>query len=380
MNGAPWPLIVLAAGGTGGHIFPAEALAAALAARGARTVLFTDRRGGSFGGALAGVEVCRIRAGGIAGLGIVARLRSIVDLGLGLVQALLRLRRLAPDAVVGFGGYASLPTVLAACWLGCPSLVHEQNAVLGRANRLLAGRVERIATAFEKLAHLPAAAAAKLVRTGMPVRPAFAGLERQSYPAPAADGAVRLLVLGGSQGARVLSTLVPAAIGLLPSDLRRRLAISQQCRPEDLEAVRSAYAGLAVAADLATFFDNVPSRLAAAHLVIARAGASTVAELTTVGRPAILIPYPYATDDHQAANAQALAAAGAAVAMTEAGLTAERLAGELAALLGAPDVLAALAAKSRAIGIPDAGDRLADLVMATARRPHLGLATGKGTA
>ena len=380
MNGAPWPLIVLAAGGTGGHIFPAEALAVALAARGARTVLFTDRRGGSFGGALAGVEVCRIRAGGIAGLGIAARLRSIVDLAAGLVQAMLRLRRLAPDAVVGFGGYASLPTVLAACWLRCPSLVHEQNAVLGRANRLLAGRVDRIATAFETLARLPAAAAAKLVRTGMPVRPAFVGLERQAYQAPAADSAVRLLVLGGSQGARVLSTLVPAAIGLLPPDLRRRLAISQQCRPEDLDTVRNAYAELAIAADLATFFDNVPSRLAAAHVVIARAGASTVAELTTVGRPAILIPYPYATDDHQAANAHALEAAGAAVALKEAGLTAERLAGELEALLSAPDALAALAAKCRALGIPDAGDRLADLVMATARPPRLGLVVGRGTA
>ena len=380
MNGAPWPLVVLAAGGTGGHIFPAEALAAALAARGARTVLFTDRRGGSFGGALAGVEVCRIRAGGIAGLGITARLRSIVDLALGFVQALLRLRRLAPDAVVGFGGYASLPTVLAACWLGCPSLVHEQNAVLGRANRLLAGRVDRIATAFEKLARLPAAAAAKLVRTGMPVRPAFVGLERQAYQAPVADGSARLLVLGGSQGARVLSTLVPEAIGLLPPDLRRRLAISQQCRPEDLDAVRAAYAELAVAADLATFFDNVPSRLAAAHLVIARAGASTVAELQAIGRPAILIPYPYATDDHQAANAQALASAGAAVALTEAELTAERLAQELEALLSAPDALAALAATCRAIGIPDAGDRLADLVMDTARHPRPGSGAGRGSA
>ena len=380
MTGAPCPLIVLAAGGTGGHIFPAEALAAALAARGAKTVLITDRRGRGFGGALASVDVHRIRAGGIAGLGVLARLRNIVDLGLGFVQALFHLRRLAPDAVVGFGGYASLPTMLAARCSGYPSVIHEQNAVLGRANRLLAGRVDRIATAFENVARLPAAAAGKLVRTGMPVRPAFVSLDRAVYQPPAVDAPVGLLVLGGSQGARVLSALVPAAVGLLPADLRSRLAISQQCRPEDLDSVRKTYAGLGITADLATFFDNVPARLAAAHLVIARAGASTVAEVTTRGRPAILIPYPYATDNHQAANAEALAAEGAAIAQNEAGLSVEHLAQRLQALLTGPDTLATLAAKCRAIGVPDAGDRLADLVMAVVRRPRVGLVASGRTA
>jgi UDP-N-acetylglucosamine--N-acetylmuramyl-(pentapeptide) pyrophosphoryl-undecaprenol N-acetylglucosamine transferase len=358
-------LFVLAAGGTGGHVFPAEALASALRARGARPVLFTDRRGGTFGGALADIEVCRIHAGKIAGLGIVARLLSVLELAAGFAQAFVRLRRLAPKAVVGFGGYASVPTLLAATVSGCRTVLHEQNAVLGRANRLLAKRVDCIATSFAQMSLLPAlAAGAQVIRTGMPTRPAFARQRQHTYRPPDANEPIRLLILGGSQGARVFSEVIPEAVALLDPPLRQRLAISQQCRPETLDAVIAAYARLQVAADCAAFFEDVPERLAAAHLVIARSGASTVAEITAVGRPAILVPYPFATDDHQAANARALAQTGAAEVMDQQALNAGALASRLTELVTAPQRLAGIADRARAEGLPEASERLADLVIA----------------
>jgi undecaprenyldiphospho-muramoylpentapeptide beta-N-acetylglucosaminyltransferase len=353
------PTIVLAAGGTGGHVFPAEALADALTARGIEPVLFTDRRGRSFRGVK---RVQPIAGGGIAGLGWAARTRSVVALGYGLCQALWRLRREAPRAAIGFGGYASLPTMLAATLLGIPTVVHEQNAILGRANRLLAGRVGRIAVSFARMGAIPAGAEAKVTRVGMPVRPAFAGVQTVAYQPPLAHAPIRLLVLGGSQGAQVFSTLIPDAIGRLDPQLRGRLQISQQCRPETLEATRAAYLDLAVDAELATFFEDVPFRMADAQLVIARSGASTVAELTAVGRPAILVPYPHATDDHQTANARAIEAAAGGWMLEQKSLTAEALAARLASLLTAPDELAAAAARAREAGTPDAADRLADLV------------------
>jgi UDP-N-acetylglucosamine--N-acetylmuramyl-(pentapeptide) pyrophosphoryl-undecaprenol N-acetylglucosamine transferase len=356
----------LAAGGTGGHLFPAEALAAELRCRGARPVLITDRRGDRFGGALASDEIRTIRAGGLAGRSLTARLGAIVELGLGFIDARRHLRRLRPRVVVGFGGYASVPTVLAASVAGFPTVVHEQNAVLGRANRMLAARVQQIASAFEKLAALPPAAAGKVVRTGMPVRPAFVPLRDQPYQPPEDGGPVRLVVLGGSQGAQVFSELLPAAVERLGSDLRRRLRITQQCRPETLDAVRDAYARADVDADLAAFFDNVPALLADAHIIVARAGASTVAELTTVGRPAVLVPYPFAIDDHQAANAEALAEIGAAWVMPQSTLSADALADRLTGLVAAPDTLAAAAARARAFGRPEAASRLADLLLRVA--------------
>ncbi len=360
---------VLAAGGTGGHVFPAEALAAALVARGARPVLFTDPRGHAFGGALQGVEVRQIRAGGIAGLGRLARLKSILALGCGFVQALWQLRRLSPVAVVGFGGYASLPTVLAACVSGYRTIVHEQNAVLGRANRLAASRVDRIATAFARIARVPAAAEGKVVRVGMPTRTTFAAVRNRAYAPPEAQGSIRLLVLGGSQGAKVFSDVIPAALARLGAGVRARLVVNQQCRPETLDAVNGAYREIGIAAELASFFSDIPDRLAAAHLVIARAGASTVAELTTVGRPAILVPYPYAIDDHQAANARAMQQDGAAMVIDQDAFTAVALAEQLSALLASPEALAKMAARAWAAGLPDAGDRLADLVLPAPAAP-----------
>ncbi|TVR98746.1 MAG: undecaprenyldiphospho-muramoylpentapeptide beta-N-acetylglucosaminyltransferase [Rhodospirillales bacterium] len=360
------PLIVLAAGGTGGHLFPAEALARALLSREARPVLLTDRRGGAFDPALGDVETHRVRSGGVAGKGLVVRALSVREIAIGVLQARTLLRRLAPAAVVGFGGYASLPATLAAVMLRIPLVAHEQNAVLGRANRLLARGVDRIATAFPSPRHLGAALRAKAVHTGMPVRPAFALARSRPYPKLDEAGPLRLLILGGSQGARIFSDIVPEAVGRLPEEHRQRLGLAQQCRPEDLERVRAAYDRLGIAADLAAFFSDVPERLASAHLVIARAGASTVAELATVGRPAILVPYPFATDDHQSANAAAVAEAGGAWLVPQPAFTADGLAALISSLVRVRETLPEAAARAARFGVPEAAERLADLVMTLA--------------
>ena len=362
MNAAA-PLIVLAAGGTGGHVFPAEALAGALLARGLRLALVTDRRGEAYGGTLGQLETYRIRAGGLAGRGPLARLRAAGELALGILQARRLLKTLDPAVVVGFGGYASVPGMVAATMAHRPTVIHEQNAVLGRANRLLAGRVDRIATSFPQVAHIEARLADRLVHTGMPVRAAVAALGGTPYPTPAPDGPLRLLVLGGSQGARVLSEVVPAALARLPDDLRPRLEVAQQCRPEDLAGVEQAYRDSGIRATLASFFADAPERIAQAHLVIARAGASTVAELIALGRPAILVPYPHAIDDHQTANAHAVAEHGGAWLMPQTGFTPETLAARLDELLHAPETLTRTAACAGRAGRADAARRLADLVV-----------------
>ena len=356
-------LIVLAAGGTGGHMFPAEALAAELVARGREVALVTDRRGQSFGDRVAGVATHRIHAGRFDA-GLLGKVVGIAELVLGIAQAALKLRTLSPAAVVGFGGYPSVPTVLAASRLGIPSLIHEQNALLGRANRFLAPRVRRIALSFAATAGLSADERARAGETGNPVRPAIAAQRERPYVAPTGDSAIELVVTGGSQGARVFSEIVPAALARLPAALRGRLRLSQQARPEDLAAVHATYAAGGVAAELASFFEDVPARLARAQLVIARAGASTVAELTAIGRPALLIPYPHAADDHQSANAKAFAEAGAGWTMAQPDFTAESLAAFLAEALAAPERLAAAAASAKALGRPQAARSLADLVLA----------------
>ncbi len=355
--------IVLAAGGTGGHMFPAEALARELTARGRRVALMTDRRGQSFGDRVPGVETMRIRAGRFDG-GLIGKMRGTVELLLGVVEARATLRKLAPAAVIGFGGYPSVPTVAAAARLGLPTVIHEQNALLGRANRLLAGRARRLALSFAETGRLKPAERRRAVVTGNPVRPAIAGFRAQAYTVPVQSGGIEILILGGSQGARVFSMVVPDALSLLPPALRGRVRLNQQTRPEDLESVRTRYAQDGITAELASFFDDVPQRLARAQLVIARAGASTVAELGVIGRPAILVPYPHAADDHQTANAAAFAAAGAGWAMGQPQFTAERLAGLLTELLDAPERLARAAAAAHALGRPDAESRLADLVLA----------------
>jgi UDP-N-acetylglucosamine--N-acetylmuramyl-(pentapeptide) pyrophosphoryl-undecaprenol N-acetylglucosamine transferase len=357
--------ILLAAGGTGGHMFPAEALARALIARDRRVALVTDARGGGFGERLPEIAVHRIAASGLAGTGIAGRAQGVCRLALGYLQARRILRALAPAAVVGFGGYASVPAVLAAQRSGRKSVIHEQNAVLGRANRLLARRADAIATSFERVQAMPATRA-RIALTGNPVRPAIAALAGRPYVAPVREGPIAILVLGGSLGARVFARVVPAAIARLGEAERRRIRLAQQCRQENLAATRAAYDALGMTVELAPFFEDVPERLAVAQLVIARAGASTVAELAAAGRPALLVPYPHATDDHQRANAAALVEASAAWTMAEPDFTPAALAGLIAGWLAEPAPLAAAAARARALGRRDAADRLADLVLATA--------------
>ena len=356
------PTIVLSAGGTGGHMFPAEALARALLAEGCAVRLITDDRGGAFGSALPDVAVDRIAAAQI-GRGLLGKLRTLAALARGYRQAGRLLRRIAPAAVVGFGGYATASTMMAASARRLPTAVHEQNAVLGRVNRKLAGRVSRIATSFPQVARLPADRSDRAVQTGNPVRPAVLAAANTPYPVPSAGDPLRIVIVGGSQGARILSEVVPPALAALPDDLRSRLSVTQQCRPEDLDGVRQSYAELGIAADCAAFFDDIPQRLAAGHLAICRAGASTIAELTVIGRPAILVPYPFATDDHQTANARALVAAGGARSITQSDFSTDRLTAELTGLLADPAGLARTAAAAHGMAYPDAAERLARMVI-----------------
>ncbi len=357
-------LVVLAAGGTGGHMFPAEALAGELVGRGVAVALVTDKRGQAFDNRLPGVALHRVRAGR-PGTGIGSKLLAFCEIALGLVAARRLLRRLAPAAAVGFGGYPSVPTMMAASGLGVPTVIHEQNARLGRANRWLAPRMRRIATSFAHVDGLRDADRTRIVETGNPVRPAVVAEGGVPYAAPAM-GPIGLLVIGGSQGARILSAVVPAALALLPSELKARLSVAQQARPEDIDAVRSTYAANGIRAEVASFFADAPVRMARAHLVISRSGASSVAELCVIGRPAILVPYRYAADDHQTANAEALAAAGAAWVMDEDAFTPPALAQRLETLFAQPELLTAAAGAARSLARPDAARRLADLVLQTA--------------
>ncbi len=354
--------VILAAGGTGGHMFPAQALARELLGRGLGVALITDRRGGGFGPELAQVETHRIRAGGLAGRGLVGKLQGALELGFGVLQAYRLLKRLEGEVVVGFGGYASVPTVLAGGRLGLRVVLHEQNAVLGRANRLLATKADMIATSFDKVEAIAEADRAKVRMTGNPVRPAIAALGRRPYPVPDETGRLRLLVTGGSQGAAVFNEVLPAAICRLPEELRRRLEISQQVPGVELEPIAASYRDCGVDCDLRSFFDDMPERLAAAHLVISRAGASTVAELAAAGRPGLMVPYPFATDDHQTANAQRLAEAGGGWVMAQSAFTAEHLAERLVSLLFHPSLLARASSCAQAYARLGAAANLADLV------------------
>lgn len=355
------PLILLTAGGTGGHVFPAEALAGELSRRGHKLAFVTDRRGAAYGGALGALDTYRISGGGVAGKSIARTVKSVGSLVAGYFQARALIRKLKPAAVIGFGGYASVPAVMAASHLGVPSALHEQNAVLGRANRLLAGGVARIATSFDQVGKLSPDWLGKVRKVGNPVREAILAVRTQPYPP--AEGPLTLLVVGGSQGARAFSDLVPQALIRLPQALQKRLTIHQQCRAEDIERVTKLYQEYGIAAELQPFFNDVPARLAAAHLVVCRSGASTVAELAVAGRPAVLIPYPHAIDDHQTANARAFAHKGAGWVMQQSTMNSDSLAVQLGALLSAPEALSAAAERARAEGQPDAAQHLADLVV-----------------
>jgi UDP-N-acetylglucosamine--N-acetylmuramyl-(pentapeptide) pyrophosphoryl-undecaprenol N-acetylglucosamine transferase len=361
---------VLVAGGTGGHLFPAEALAAELIGHGRQVRLLTDSRVAAFAADLPGIEVTHLKIGRLGG-GPIHTARGLTELAAGSLQSRRLLRRLRPAAVIGFGGYPSLPTMLAAVSLGLPTLIHEQNAILGRANRLLAPLVRRIATGFPDTDRLRRSDRARAVHTGNPVRAAILALGSVPYTAPRPDQPIELLILGGSQGAHILGAVVPAALAMLPQSLRERLRVGQQARPEDREAVVGAYAQAGICAQVERFFSDVPQRLARAHLAICRAGASTIGELAAVGRPAVLVPYPFATDDHQTANTRAIAAAGGARLIVQSELRAESLAANLEKLLGDGTALVQMAQHALAFGRRDAARHLASLALALEHRTAL---------
>lgn len=369
-------LIILAAGGTGGHVFPALALGQALLARGYRVALVTDNRGAAYPGLTDEIPRHVIAAGHLGG-GMGARVRGVARLAQGFLQSARLLLSLRPIAVVGFGGYPSLPMMLAAGWTRRVTVIHEQNALLGTANRLAARQARAVALSVADTAGVTGAAAARSRVIGNPVRSEIAALAGAGYSI-ADDAPINLLITGGSQGAQIFGDVVPAAIGLLTPAQRGRLNITQQCREADIESVQSRYRELGVTADVRPFVDDMARALSTAHLVICRAGASTAAELTAAGRPAILVPLPTAAADHQTANAAALADSGAAWLLPQADATAETLARQLAEMLEKPQILAAAAAKSAALARPDAAMQLADLVVQAASARGRRAATGAG--
>ncbi|GGD98334.1 UDP-N-acetylglucosamine--N-acetylmuramyl-(pentapeptide) pyrophosphoryl-undecaprenol N-acetylglucosamine transferase [Tsuneonella deserti] len=352
---------VLAAGGTGGHLIPAFALAAELHQRGHHVALVTDGRGAKLPGKPDFLPAHVIPAGKL-GKNPLHWPKAIASILEGRRMALRLFESFQPSAVIGFGGYPVFPALLAAGSAGIPSLVHEQNAVLGRVNRFFAGRVDAIATAYPEIARLSAKHADKVHLIGNPVRAQVLDLRDQPFPAFTSEGLLRVLVTGGSQGARVLSEVVPDGLAMLPPALRQRLQVTQQCRAEDLDAVRARYRSHDIPAELGTYFEDMASRLADAHLFIGRAGASTIAELTAVGRPAILVPLPIATDDHQAANTREIVKAGGARMIRQDKFTAKELAKQIQALAQRPETLATAAHAAWNCGRPKAVQDLADLV------------------
>lgn len=355
-------LYALAAGGSGGHLFPAEALARQLLARGHQVALLTDQRGAGFGQNVPGVETFHLAGQAVLGGGLIGKAQGLLQLLRGTLQAKRLLRRLQPRAVIGFGGYASVPGVLAAQRLGLATLLHEQNAVMGRANRLLAKGAKAIALSFPTTLNLPKGCAARSRLTGNPVRPAIAALAQQPYQAPDHQAPLLLLVFGGSQGAKVFNELVPTAVAGLPVALRQRLRVVQQVRGADADKVAAAYQAAGVTATLAPFFADLPDHLARASLVLCRSGASSVMELAAAGRPALLVPYPFAADDHQRANAQQLAAAGGAWVLPQGTLEPTALSQILASRLTDTDGLAKAAKAARHFAQDDAAASLAHLV------------------
>ena len=353
---------VLAAGGTGGHLLPAFALAAELDRRGHHVALITDARGAAIPGKPDYLTAHVLPAGRIQGMNPVGWLKGGKAILEGRRMALRLFESFEPSAVIGFGGYPALPALLAATAAKIPAIVHEQNAVLGRVNRFLAGRVQAIATAYKAIDRLSPKHADKVHLVGNPVRDDVLTLRDQPFPPFTEEGLLRILVTGGSQGARVLSDVVPDGLAMLQPALRQRLQVTQQCRAADIEAVRARYAGHDIPAELGTYFEDMASRLADAHLFIGRAGASTIAELTAVGRPAILVPLPIATDDHQASNTRDMVEAGGARMIRQDRFTAVELAKQIQAMAQHPSSLANAAHAAWNCGYPNAASDLADLV------------------
>lgn len=352
---------VLAAGGTGGHMVPAAALATELTRRGHRVALVSDERGVRFPDLFDGIQTHVLPAGRLSG-GPIGWAKAARQMLAGRSMAIELYKTFRPSAVIGFGGYPALPALLAAFAQKVPTIVHEQNAVLGRVNRLVAGSVDGIATSYERVDRLKDSHVPKTHLVGNPVRTSVLALRERPYPALDEEGIFRVLVTGGSQGASILSQVVPDGLALLPVAFRRRMQVTHQARIEDIDAVRAKYAEHGIPAEIATYLPDLPDRLAWSHVGIARAGASTIAELTAAGRPAILVPLPGATDDHQTANCREIVAAGGARSIPQAQFTAPELAKQIQKLGLDPAALANAAARARSCGRPFAVRDLADLV------------------
>jgi UDP-N-acetylglucosamine--N-acetylmuramyl-(pentapeptide) pyrophosphoryl-undecaprenol N-acetylglucosamine transferase len=355
------PLLLIAAGGTGGHMFPAQALAEAMVAKGWRVKLSTDARGARYAGGFPdAVQVVVLSSATFARGGVLAKLAVPFRIAGGVLAALGSMLRDRPAVVVGFGGYPSIPALAAAWVLRRPRMIHEQNGVLGRVNAVFARRVDKVACGTWPTT-LPAGVTGE--HTGNPVRQAVLDRAAAGYIAPG-DYPMDLLVIGGSQGARILSDVVPAAIAALPETLRQHLRVAHQARAEDVERVVQAYDAAGIPAEVAPFFTDIPRRLSECQLVISRAGASSVADISVIGRPAILIPFAAATADHQTANARGLVDGQAAILIPEKVLDAATLSTQLATVLGNPQAAALMARKALALGMPDATTRLVSLVEA----------------
>jgi UDP-N-acetylglucosamine--N-acetylmuramyl-(pentapeptide) pyrophosphoryl-undecaprenol N-acetylglucosamine transferase len=352
--------VLLAAGGTGGHLFPAAALAVVLKKRGVTVDLATDIRAAHF--EFPARNVYLIPSATVRSRSPRALVQTALQLIKGTHKAWSLIGLIRPAVVVGFGGYPTVPPVLAASLRGVPTVLHEQNGVMGRANRFLANRVSTIATGFRALARQHPRLQSKIAFTGNPLRPPVIAAANTAYRVPKAKTRFDLLVFGGSQGAHIMAEIVPAAMKHLPEDLRSRLLIVQQARAEDLDSVRAAYEALGVEAECAPFFADLPARMAHAHLIVSRSGASTVAELAAIGRPAVLVPLPHALDQDQLANAKVLVDAGGAICIEQRGFTPQRLATELVNLAADPKRLAQMAEGAKSVGTIDAAERLADLV------------------
>jgi UDP-N-acetylglucosamine--N-acetylmuramyl-(pentapeptide) pyrophosphoryl-undecaprenol N-acetylglucosamine transferase len=356
------PLILLAAGGTGGHLFPAEALGVELMKRGFRVRLVTDSRALRYSGLFTRDTIDVVPSETVRSRNPLSLARTGVTLAAGMAVAVYLLRKLKPAAVVGFGGYPTLPPLVAARLCGVPSVVHDSNAVLGRANRFLASRVSAIATSLPGVLDRDPELASKTTTVGTPMRPGILAAAAVKYVSPDTAGPVRLLVVGGSQGARVMADIVPAGVEKLEPSLMSRLLLTQQVREEDMTRVRAVYERLKINAELAPFFNDLPARLAANHLIISRSGAGTVSELAAIGRPSILVPLPGSIDQDQFANAGVLSQVGGALRIAQSDFTPDRLAAEISALATEPAKLAAMALAARNAGRLDAAERLADLV------------------
>ncbi len=364
MTGGPdSKTILLASGGTGGHLFPALALASELQRRNYDVHLATDHRTSRFDASFRTENLHHVASDTVRSRSPLRLLRTVAMLGWGFLSAWRLMGKLKPAIVVGFGGYPTLPTIWAASWRKVPICLHEQNGVLGRANKALAKHARALAISLPDVKFVEGAIAAKARVTGNPVRPPVIAARRTPYKVPEQAQAFKLLVFGGSQGAKFLSDILPAAILRLSPELKARLDIVQQCREEDCERVREAYQAIGVANEVGAFFDNLPERIADAHLVVSRSGASTTAELTVIGRPAIMVPLPHAIDNDQLANARALVAADAGWLMQQSEINADSFARKLEKCMTDVATLAKVAENARAIGRPNAAENLADLVV-----------------